>query len=47
MNDLRDLEIRVKVTRFETGLRLALVPLCTKFGENLSNISTGIEWIPF
>ena len=30
---------KVKVTMFNLRLRLALVPLCTKFGENTSNIS--------
>ena len=30
LNDLCDLENKVKVTRFELGLHLALVLLCTK-----------------
>ena len=34
LNDLFDLENDVKVTQFELGLRLALVLLCTKFGED-------------
>ena len=41
-NDLRDLENKIKVTRFELGLRLALVHLCTKFGEHRSNSSSDI-----
>ena len=39
LNDLRDLENEVKVTQFKLCLRLALVLLCTKFGEDTSNIS--------
>ena len=38
LDDLCNLEIEVKVTQFELGLRLALVLRCTKFGENMSNI---------
>ena len=34
LNYLCDLENKVKVTRFELGLHLALVLLCTKFGED-------------
>ena len=43
LNDLCDLEKEDKVMRFNPGLRLALVPLCTKFGEDASNNSSGIE----
>ena len=43
LNDLCDLENEVKVTQFELGLCLALVLLCTKFGEDTSNISSDIE----
>ena len=39
LNELCDLEIEVNVTRFELDLRLALVLLCTKFGEDRSYIS--------
>ena len=39
LNNLCDLEIQVKVTRFELDLSLALVLLRTKFGEDASNIS--------
>ena len=39
-----DLENVVKVNNFEFGLCLALVLLCTKFGEDMSNISPDIEW---
>ena len=38
-NDLCDLENEVKVTWFEFGLRFALMLLCTKFGDDTSNIS--------
>ena len=38
-----DLEIEVKVTRFELGLCLDLVLLCTKFGEDTLNSSLDIE----
>ena len=37
-NDLWDLKNEVKVTQFELHLRLDLVLLCTKFGEDTSNI---------
>ena len=47
LNDIRDLENEVKVTRFYTGLRFALVPLCTKFSETSSNISLDIKQKPF
>ena len=47
LNDLRDLENEIKVTRFYLGLHLALVPLCTKFSETLSNISSDIKPKPF
>ena len=43
LNDLCDLENDVKVTQFERGLCLALVLLCTTFGEHTSNISLDIE----
>ena len=39
LNEICDLEINVKVTGFELDLRIPLVLLCTKFGENTSNIS--------
>ena len=44
LNDLcdGDLENKVKVTQFETGLCLVLVLLCTKFGEDTCNISPDI-----
>ena len=35
LNDLCDLENEVKVTQFELGLCLALVLLCTIFGEDI------------
>ena len=44
LNDLGDLENKVKFTQFELGFCLAQVLLCTKFGEDLSNISSDIEW---
>ena len=47
LNDLCDLEIEVKVTQFKLGLHLALVLLCTKFGEDTSYISSDIERKPF
>ena len=34
LNDLRDLENNVRVTRFKFCLCLALALLCTKFGED-------------
>ena len=43
LNDLCDLEKKDKVMRFNPGLPLALVPLCTKFGDN----SSGTEQKPF
>ena len=33
--------------RFKLGLRLALVVLCTKFGEDTSNLSSDIEQKPY
>ena len=39
-----DLEIKVKI---EHGLPLALVLLCTKFGEDTSTISSDIERKPY
>ena len=39
LNDVCDLENKVNVTRFEPGLRFDLVLICTKFGEDTSNIS--------
>ena len=42
LNDLCDLENKVKVTQFELGLLLALVLLCFKFGEDTSTISPDI-----
>ena len=44
LNDLRDLENKVQDMRFERGLCLALVLLCTEFGEDMLNISSHIEW---
>ena len=38
-----DLKNEVKITQFELGLCLALMHLCTKFGEDTSNISSDIE----
>ena len=46
LNDLCDLGNKVKVTQFKLGLHLALVLLCTKFGEDTSNISSDIERKP-
>ena len=46
LNDLCDLENEVKVTQFELGLCLFLVLQCTKFGEDMSNVSRDIEWKP-
>ena len=46
LNALCDLEIWFKVTQFQLGLLLALVLLCTKFGENKSNVSRDIEQKP-
>ena len=43
LNDLCDLENKVKVTRFELGFCVVMGPLCTKFGESLYNISSDIE----
>ena len=43
---LNDLENRVKVTWFEVSLCLALLNLCTKLGEDTSNISSDIEGKP-
>ena len=42
-NDLRNLEYKVKVTRFKLGLCFVLGHLCHKFGKSLSNISSDIE----
>ena len=47
LNEICDLENDVKVTRFYLPLRLALVPLCTKFSKTLSNSSSDIEQKPF
>ena len=49
LNDLRDLENEVKVTMFYIyiGLRLSMVPMCTKFSENLSNRSSDINHKPY
>ena len=30
-----DHDIKAKITRFELGIRLAMGPVCTKFGESL------------
>ena len=38
LNDLCDLQTTVKVTQFECDLYHSLVLLCTKFGEDTSNI---------
>ena len=46
VNDFSDAENEVKETQFELGLCLALVRLCTIFGEDTSNISSDIEWKP-
>ena len=37
LNDLRNFENTVKVTRFELGLCLAMGVICTEFGESSSN----------
>ena len=47
LNDLRDLENKVKVTRFKLGFRHALMLPCTRFGEHTSNISSDIKQKPF
>ena len=47
LNDLRELENKVKITRIEACFCLSLEPLCTKFGERWSNISSAIEQKPF
>ena len=47
LNDIRDLENKVKVMRFEPDCSIALVPLCTKFVDSSSNISSDIEQKPF
>ena len=47
LNALHGLENEGKFTKFNLGLRLAVVPLCTKFSETSSNISSDIEWKPF
>ena len=44
LNDLCDTENEIKVTQFKLGLCLALILLCTIFGEDKSNISSDIEW---
>ena len=41
MNDLHDLENKVKIAKFK--LVFASVPLCTKFGEDMSNICSDME----
>ena len=46
LNDLYDLENEVKVTQFKLGICLALVLLCTIFGEDTSNSSSDIEQKP-
>ena len=43
LNDPHNLENNVKDTRYELGLCLALVVLCTEFGEILSNIYSDFE----
>ena len=43
LNDLCDLKIEDRVTQFKLGFCLALVLLCTTFGEVMSNISSDIE----
>ena len=45
--DLRDLENEIKITRLHLVLRLALVPLFTKFSETAWNISSDIKRKPF
>ena len=47
LNALCDLENKVKVMWFNLGLRLAMVPACTKFSQTSSNISPDIERKPF
>ena len=39
LNNIRDLENKVKNTRFEIGLCFAMGTLCTKFGDILYNSS--------
>ena len=46
LNDL-DIENEVKLTRFYLGLCLALVRLCIKFSETLSNKSSDNKQKPF
>ena len=47
LNDLHDIKNKAKVTQCKLGLRLNLVILYTKFGEDTSNISSDIELYPF
>ena len=42
-NDLHDLEKKVQVMRFKLGLHHELVLLCTKYGEDTSNIYSDFE----
>ena len=46
LNDIRDPDNKVNITQFELGLCLALVLLCIKFCEDMSNISSNIEQKP-
>ena len=39
LNDLCDLENKVKVTQLKLDLRIAFVLLCTKFGKDTSSMS--------
>ena len=49
LNSICDLENKITVTLFKIGLHhsIALVLLCTNFGDDMSNISPDIEQIPF
>ena len=46
LNDLHDLQKKVKVTQLELDLRLAMVLLCAKFGECTLKTSSDIEQEP-
>ena len=46
LNDLCDLEKKVKFMRFKLGIRHNLLVLCTKFCEDMSNISLDTERKP-
>ena len=47
LNNLHNLENEVKVIGFHHVLCIALVPLCTKFSETASNMSSDIKQEPY